>query len=95
MRLLPATHPIVGAQYEGDARRLVDALRERLAKFGLALNEGKTRLIEFGRFAAERREKAGHRRPETFNFLGFTLYCSTNAGNRRGGACFYAAAAVS
>lgn len=72
-----ADDAVIGAEYEGDARRLLDALRERLAKFGLALNEGKTRLIEFGRFAAERRQKAGLRRPETFNFLGFTHYCGT------------------
>jgi hypothetical protein len=72
---------IVGAQYESDARRLLDALRERLAKFGLALNEDKTRLIEFGRFAAQRRAQAGLRRPETFNFLGFTHYCgATRSG---------------
>ena len=67
-----ADDAIVGAEYESDARRLLEALKERLAKFGLALNEEKTRLIEFGRFAAERRERAGLRRPETFNFLGFT-----------------------
>ena len=51
---------IAGAQYESDARKLLDALTERLAKFGLALNEDKTRLIEFGRFAAQRRAQAGH-----------------------------------
>src|SRR3954468_10150803 len=44
------------------------------AQFGLSLHEGKTRLIEFGRFAAERRAAAGQRRPETFDFLGFTHY---------------------
>jgi hypothetical protein len=76
-----ADDALVGAQYESDARRLLDALRERLAKFKLALNENKTRLIEFGRFAAQERHKAGLRRPETFNFLGFTHYCGTT---RRG-----------
>lgn len=45
-------------------------------QFGLSVHEGKTRLIEFGRFAVERRAPAGQRRPETFNFLGFTHYCS-------------------
>ena len=76
-----ADDAVIGAEYAGDARKLLVALRERLAKFGLALNEGKTRLIEFGRFAAERREKAGLRRPETFNFLGFTHYCgATRSG---------------
>jgi len=69
-----ADDAIVGAQYESDTQRVLDALRERLAKFGLALNEDKTRLIEFGRFAAQRRAQAGLRRPETFNFLGCTHY---------------------
>jgi RNA-directed DNA polymerase len=73
---------IVGTQHESDARRLLDALRERLAKFGLALNEGKTRLIEFGRFAAQRRAQAGLRRPETFNFLGFSHYCGTTRSGK-------------
>ena len=45
-------------------------------QFGLSVHEGKTRLIEFGRFAVERRAPAGQRRPETFNFLGFTHYCT-------------------
>jgi group II intron reverse transcriptase/maturase len=77
-----ADDAIVGAQHESDARRLLDALKERLAKFGLALNEDKTRLLEFGRFAVQRREKAGLRRPETFNFLGFTHYCGTTRSGR-------------
>ena len=76
-----ADDAVIGVQHESDARKLLDALRERLAKFGLALNESKTRLIEFGRYAAERRERAGLRRPETFNFLGFTHYCGAT---RRG-----------
>lgn len=70
-----ADDAVIGAEYEADARRLLEALKERLVKFGLALNESKTRLIAFGRFAAERRAEAGLRRPETFNFLGFTHYC--------------------
>ena len=73
---------VIGAEYEGDARQLLEALRERLAGFGLALNEGKTRLIECGRFAARRREQAGLRRPETFNFLGFTHYCGTTRSGK-------------
>jgi RNA-directed DNA polymerase len=72
---------VIGAEYESDAQKLLLALKERLAKFGLALNEDKTRLIEFGRFATQRRAKAGLGRPETFNFLGFTHYCGTT---RRG-----------
>ena len=53
-------------------------MRERLGKFGLELHPEKTRLIEFGRYAAERREKRGEGKPETFNFLGFTHICGTS-----------------
>lgn len=64
-----------------DAERLAAALAERLAKFGLQLHEGKTRLIEFGRFAETNRRRRGEGRPETFTFLGFTHYCGkTRAG---------------
>lgn len=51
------------------------ALHERVGKFGLTLHEDKTRLIEFGRFAAHNRKAQGMPRPETFAFLGFTHYC--------------------
>jgi RNA-directed DNA polymerase len=67
---------IVGFQHESDARRFLDALRERLGKFALSLHSEKTRLIEFGRFAAENRKRRGVGKPETFNFLGFTFICS-------------------
>lgn len=67
---------IVGFQYESDARRYWDAMRKRLGEFALALHPDKTRLIEFGRFAAANREKRGLRKPETFAFLGFTHICS-------------------
>ena len=66
----------IGCQQEVDGKQLLAALRDRLTQFGLAVHEDKTRLIEFGRFAVERRAAAGQRRPETFNFLGFTHYCS-------------------
>jgi hypothetical protein len=66
---------IVGFQHESDARRCLDEMRERLQKFTLTLNPEKTRLIEFGRFAAERRRRKGLGKPETFNFLGFTFIC--------------------
>src|ERR1700751_5019023 len=62
---------IVGFEHEADARRFLDEMRERLGKFALTLHPEKTRLIEFGRFAAERRQRRGLGRPETFNFLGF------------------------
>jgi RNA-directed DNA polymerase len=73
---------IMGCQYEADARRVWAALRERLAQFGLTLHEGKTRLIEFGRFPAERRRRCGEWRPETFAFLGFTHYCGWTRDGR-------------
>jgi group II intron reverse transcriptase/maturase len=62
-------------QYRDDAERLRRALEGRLNKYGLRLNQDKTRLIEFGRFAEEQAGKQG-RRPETFDFLGFTHICS-------------------
>jgi group II intron reverse transcriptase/maturase len=72
---------IIGFQHESDARRFLDEMRERLQKFALTLHPEKTRLIEFGRFAAERRKRRGLGRPETFNFLGFTFICGkTRAG---------------
>jgi group II intron reverse transcriptase/maturase len=66
---------IVGFEQEHDARRFLDALRERLKEFALSLHPEKTRLIEFGRFAAENRKRRGLGKPETFNFLGFTFIC--------------------
>jgi RNA-directed DNA polymerase len=66
---------IVGFEHEADARRFLDAMRERLAEFALSLHPDKTRLIEFGRFAADRRAQRGLGKPETFNFLGFTFIC--------------------
>jgi group II intron reverse transcriptase/maturase len=66
---------IVGFQHESEARRFLDEMRERLGKFALTLHPEKTRLIEFGRFAAERRQRRGLGKPETFNFLGFTFIC--------------------
>jgi RNA-directed DNA polymerase len=71
---------IVGFQYESDARRFLAELRDRLAKFKLELAAEKTRLIEFGRYAAGRRQQRGLGRPETFDFLGFT-HCCGNALN--------------
>src|SRR3981189_304884 len=70
---------IVGFQHEADARRFWDDMRNRFEEFSLSLNPDKTRLIEFGRFAAERRAQRGLRKPETFNFLGFTFICERNS----------------
>lgn len=68
---------VLGFQYREEAERLLEQLRERLAEYGLELHAEKTRLIEFGRFAAANRERDGAGKPETFNFLGFTHICST------------------
>lgn len=70
-----ADDAVLGFQYREDAEQFLEQLQERLTKFGLELHPDKTRLIEFGRYAAERRKKRGERKPETFNFLGFTHIC--------------------
>src|SRR5262245_53751806 len=62
------------------AERFLNDLKDRLAAFALSLHPEKTRLIEFGRYAAERRAVRGLGKPETFNFLGLTHYCSTEKG---------------
>jgi group II intron reverse transcriptase/maturase len=72
---------IVGFEHEGEARRFLDTLRERLKEFALSLHPEKTRLIEFGRFAEENRRRLGLGKPETFHFLGFTFICGRS---RRG-----------
>ena len=63
-------------QYKEDAVRFLEAIKERFAQLGLELEPTKTRLLEFGRFAEENRKKRGEDKPETFDFLGFTHYCS-------------------
>jgi group II intron reverse transcriptase/maturase len=70
---------IVGFQHEADARRFWNDMRKRFEGFSLSLHPDKTRLIEFGRFAAERRAQRGLGKPETFNFLGFTFICERNS----------------
>jgi len=66
---------IIGFQHESDARRFLEEMRKRLGEFALSLHPEKTRLIEFGRFAAERRKRCGLGKPDIFNFLGFTFIC--------------------
>jgi RNA-directed DNA polymerase len=70
---------VMGFQSRTEAERFLREFQERLAKFGLELHPEKTRLIEFGRFAAQNRKRRGEGKPETFTFLGFTHYC----GKRR------------
>jgi RNA-directed DNA polymerase len=76
-----ADDTVVGFQHESDARRFRDVMRDRLREFSLSLHPEKTRLIEFGRFAAQNCKRRGRSKPETFKFLGFVLICDKS---RRG-----------
>ena len=77
-----ADDAVFGFEYEADARRFLEQMRDRLAAFALSLHPDKTRLIAFGRYAAANRERRGLGKPETFNFLGFTFICGKS---RKGG----------
>jgi RNA-directed DNA polymerase len=68
---------VIGVQYRDDGVRLRESLEGRLALYGLTLHPGKTRLLEFGRFAAANRAQRGAGKPESFDFLGFTHCCAT------------------
>lgn len=72
-----ADDTVIGFQYRSDGEHFKRALDKRLEKFGLRVNQEKTRLLEFGRFAASNRKQRNQRKPETFDFLGFTHICST------------------
>ena len=72
---------VVGFELEAEARQFWAAMRERFERFALELHPDKTRLLEFGRHAAQRRRRNGQARPETFTFLGFTFICGKS---RRG-----------
>ncbi|MGL3104594.1 group II intron reverse transcriptase/maturase [Bradyrhizobium sp. BR 1432] len=73
---------IIGFQHESDARRFLDEMRKRLGEFALSLHPEKTRLIEFGRFAAKRRKRRGLGKPETFDFLGFSFICGKTRSDK-------------
>jgi len=73
---------VLGFQHRHEAERFLADLKERLAKFGLTLHPDKTRLIEFGRFAAPNRRQRGEGSPETFDFLGFTHSCGVKRQTR-------------
>jgi len=77
-----ADDSIAGFQYQTDADRFLENLRERLATFGLELHPDKTRRIEFGRFAEENRKRRGEGKPETFDFLGFQHISGKNSLGR-------------
>jgi hypothetical protein len=83
VRFPRATRLVLGFQHRRDAARFLRELRERLQKFGLALHPEKTRLIEFGRFAARDRLRRGEGKPETFDFLGFTHICGHKLQSKR------------
>lgn len=63
-------------QYKDEAEKYLRSVKKRLAKFGLEVSEEKTKIIEFGRYAKQNRKRQGKKKPETFDFLGFTHYCS-------------------
>ena len=69
-------------QYKDEAERFMSAIRDRFALFGLELEPTKTRLIEFGRFAEDNRKSKLQGKPETFDFLGFTHYCSRSRNGK-------------
>jgi group II intron reverse transcriptase/maturase len=73
-----ADDAVLGFEHKDEAERFLGELRERLGKFGLELHPEKTRLIEFGRYAAANRGRRGEGKPETFDFLGFTHMCGRN-----------------
>ncbi len=74
---------VMGFQQKADAERFWRDLAERMARFKLELHPGKTRLVEFGPFAAEHRRRRGEGKPETFDFLGFTHICAKKRSNGR------------
>ena len=73
---------VAGFEHREDAERFLVDLRDRFAQFGLELQPEKTRLIEFGRYAAANRARRGDRKPETFEFLGFTHICAKTRNGR-------------
>ena len=73
---------VMGFQYKSDGDVFHKALEKRLKEFGLKLHPEKTRLIEFGRFAESNRRTRGVRKPETFDFLGFTHLCGNKRNNQ-------------
>lgn len=73
---------LAGFEHKWEAEKYFEEMKQRLNKFGLEIETSKSRLLEFGRYAKERRKKRGEGKPETFDFLGFTFHCGENkAGN--------------
>jgi group II intron reverse transcriptase/maturase len=76
-----ADDSVLGFESKTDVDRFLEELKVRFAQFGLTLNEDKTRVLQFGRFAAAARAKVGLRRPQPFDFLGFTHVCGATRLN--------------
>ncbi len=74
--------PSLGFQHEYEAKKFLQDLREQLSQYGLELNEDKTRLIRFGRFARQNRDERGEGKPEAFTFPGFRHVCAENSLGR-------------
>lgn len=75
---------IAGFQYQREAEAYYEALKNRMSKFGLKLESSKSKIIKFGKFAEQNRKALGQGKPETFDFLGLTFYCSKT---RKGKSC--------
>ena len=71
-------------QYQREAEAYYEALKNRMSKFGLKLESSKSKIIKFGKFAEQNRKALGQGKPETFDFLGLTFYCSKT---RKGKPC--------
>ncbi len=76
-----ADDSVLGFESKAEVDRLLEDLKVRFAQFGLTLNEDKTRVLQFGRFAARARVKQGLPKPPTFDFLGFTHICGRSRSN--------------
>jgi group II intron reverse transcriptase/maturase len=77
-----ADDAVMGFQHEYEAKKFLQDLKEQLGQYGLELNEEKTRLIRFGRFARQNRDERGEGKPESFTFLGFQHICGENSLGR-------------
>lgn len=73
---------LAGFEHKSEASRYYEEMQKRLGKFGLELETSKSRLLEFGKYAKERRRRRGEGKPETFDFLGFTFYCGENQAGK-------------
>ena len=73
---------LAGFEHKREAERYYKEMQERMGKYGLEIETNKSRLLEFGRYAKERRKRRGEGKPETFDFLGFTFYCGENQKGR-------------